>query len=216
VGPHSYMLKKGNEMTLKSTNFPFVFGFALMLYVGFAFVNGFDWSFAESMEIGKEGVKLKSPVLTLATHFLVLILTYIISPEWKHRAVYLRWDHPLPGSRVFTELCAKDSRISHENLIKKYGELPTSPIEQNSLWYKIYQKKQSDKVLLNSHRHWLLFRDIFSISIILFLPSSVYTLWNIGAIKGLIYTVLNIALTISLWICARNTGNRFASNVLAR
>ena len=203
-------------MTLKTKNAPFVFGFVIMLYVGFALMNGFEWSFAESMEIGKEGVKLKSPVLTLSVHLLVLILTYLFSSNWKHRVVYFRWHHPLPGSRAFSELCAKDSRISRKDLISKYGELPSTPDEQNSLWYKIYKEKQSDEVVLNSHGRWLLFRDIFSISIILFLPSSAYTLWHTGAIKGLIYTLLNIALIVVLWVCARNTGNRFACNVLAR
>jgi len=213
---HSCMPRWGNEMTLKTKNAPFVFGFVIILYIGFAFINGFAWSFAESIEVGKEGVKLESPVLTLSVYLLVLILTYLFSSDWKHRIVYFRWHHSLPGSRAFTELCAKDSRISREELISKYGELPSSPDEQNSLWYKIYKEKQFDEVVLNSHGRWLLFRDIFSISVILFLPSSVYTLWHKGAITGLIYTLLNIALVVVLWVCARNTGDRFACNVLAR
>jgi hypothetical protein len=203
-------------MTLKTKNAPFVFGFVIAVYVGFAFINGFDWSFTESMEVGKQGVKLKSPVLTLSVHLLVLILSYLLPSDWKDRVVYFRWHYPLPGSRAFTELCANDSRISREDLINKYGELPTRPDDQNSLWYKIYKEKQSDEVVLNSHRHWLLFRDIFAISIILFLPSSAFTFWHTGAIAGLTYTLLILALIIVLWVCARNTGNRFACNVLAR
>ena len=203
-------------MTLKTKNTPFVFGFVIAVYVGFAFINDFDWSFAETMEIGKEGVKLKSPVLTLSVHLLVLILSYLFPSDWKHRVVYFRWHYPLPGSRAFTELCANDSRISREDLINHYGELPTRPDEQNSLWYKIYKEKQSDEVVVNSHGRWLLFRDIFAISIILFLPSSAFTFWHTGAITGLTYTLLNLALIIVLWVCARNTGNRFTCNVLAR
>lgn len=203
-------------MTLKTRNTPFVLGFVLLVYVAFALMNGFDWSFSDSMEIGKEGIKLKSPVLTMTAHLLVLILTYLFPSDWKYRAVYLRWHHPLPGSRVFTELCAKDIRISSENIVKKYGELPTSPDEQNALWYRIYKEKQSDEVVLNSHGRWLLFRDVFAISIVLFLPSSAFTFWHSGVTTGLTFTILYLALISALWICARNTGIRFTCNVLAR
>lgn len=203
-------------MTLSTKNTPLVLGFVILVYVAFAVLNGFDWSFANSMEVGKEGIKLKSPVLTMAFHFLILILTNVFPSEWKHRAVYLRWNHPLPSSRVFTELCAKDSRISCESLAKLYGVLPTSPAEQNALWYKIYKEKQSDEVVLKSHGRWLLFRDVFAISIVLFLPSSAFTFWYSGSTLGLTFATLYLVLIFSLWFCARNTGNRFVCNVLAR
>lgn len=208
--------KQGINMTLTTKNTPFVLGFIIMVYIGFAFVNGFDRSFADSMEIGQEGIKLKSPVITMALYLLVLILTYVFPSEWKHRAVYLRWHHPLPGSRAFTELCAKDSRISRKNLVKLYGELPTSPAEQNALWYKIYKEKQSDEVVLHSHGRWLLFRDVFAISLVLFLPSAAFTFWYSGGRAGLIFTIISLVLNITLWLCARNTGNSFTCNVLAR
>jgi hypothetical protein len=203
-------------MTLKSKNTPIVLGFVILIYVGFASMNGLSWSFAESMKIGKEGVALESPVLTLAFHLLVLILAYLLPSDWKHRAVYLRWHHPLPGCRVFTELCTKDSRISYESLVKLYGELPTSPSEQNALWYKIYKEKQADEIVLNSHGKWLLFRDIYAISIVLFLPSSAFTFWHSGITKGITFTIFYLTLIVSLWLCARNTGIRFTCNVLAR
>lgn len=203
-------------MTLKTKNTPLVLGFVILVYIGFALLNGFDWSFADSMEIGKEGIKLKSPIITMSFHLLILVLTYVLPSDWKHRAVYLRWHNPLPGNRAFTELCAKDSRISRENLVKLYGELPTSPAEQNALWYKIYKDKQSDEVVSHSHGRWLFFRDVFAISIILFLPSSAFTFWHSGTTTGIIFTMVYLALIFLLWLCAKNTGIRFTCNVLAR
>ncbi len=203
-------------MTLKTKNAPYLIGFVIFMYVGFALVNGFDWSFAKSMEIGKAGLKLKNPVFSLTFYVFVLVLTYLMPSEWKHRLIYTRWHHPLPGSRVFSNLLDKDERVSRQNLVDEFGELPTSADDQNTLWYKIYKTKQTDEVVLNSHGRWLLFRDVFAISIVLFLPLTIFTFWNTGAKAGLTFTLPYLALLGGIWICARNTGERFACNVLAR
>lgn len=179
-------------------------------------MNKLDWSFTKTIEIGKEGVKFNNPVLSVSFYFLALILTYILPPDWKHRIIYLRWVHPLPGSRVFSELLDKDERISQNELIEKYGELPISPNDQNRLWYKIYKQKQTDEVVLNSHGRWLLFRDMFAILIIVLVPSSVFTFWNAGIKNGAVYTIISLFVLIALWISARNAGERFVCNVLAR
>lgn len=203
-------------MTLKTKNVPYLVAFLVIIYIFFAMMNKLDWSFTKTIEIGKEGVKFNNPVLSVSFYFLALILTYILPPDWKHRIIYLRWTHPLPGSRVFSELLDKDERISRNELIEKYGELPTSPNDQNRLWYKIYKQKQTDEVVLNSHGRWLLFRDMFAILIIVLVPSSVFTFWNAGIKNGAIYTIISLFVLIALWISARNAGERFVCNVLAR
>lgn len=203
-------------MTLKTKNSPYLLGFVVLIYIGFAMVNGLDWSFAKSVEISKNGIKFDNPTISITVYILALFLTYLLPSEWKHRLIYLRWRDSLPGCRVFSDLLIKDQRISREALISEYGELPSEANEQNKLWYKIYKSKQSDSVVLNSHGRWLLFRDLFAISIILFLPSISYTFWNIGFMKGLRFMFLYSILLVMSWICARNTGERFACNVLAR
>ena len=70
-------------MTLKTKNTPYIIGFLILLYIGFAIINGLDWSFAETMEFGKNGIKLKNPVLSLLFYIIALILTYILPSEWK-------------------------------------------------------------------------------------------------------------------------------------
>jgi len=186
------------------------------MYVGFALVNGFDWSFAKSMEIGADGLKLKNPVISLAFYIFVPILTYILPSKWKHCLVYLRWHYPLPGNRVFSDILDKDERLSRQDLVNEFGELPISAEDQNALWYKIYKTKQNDIVVLNSHARWLLFRDMFAISIILSLPSTIFTFWNSGVKAGIFFTLLYLVVFGGIWACARNTGERFACNVLAR
>jgi hypothetical protein len=203
-------------ITLKTKNAPFILGYVVVLYVGFAQTNGLDWEFARTMQVGKEGTQLDDPVLSMAFHVLALVLTYLLPSEWKYRLIYLRWRNPLPGSRAFTKLLDSDPRISRQQLANQYGVLPTSAIDQNSLWFKIYKLKQSDEVVWNSHGRWLLFRDMFAISAILFPPSAAFTFWHAGATVGFAFALVYLVLLGSLWICARNTGIRFTCNVLAR
>jgi hypothetical protein len=203
-------------VTLKTKNAPYAVTFTVLYYVGFALANGLNWSFAKSLTIGKDGASLDSPLLSLAFFVLTLILTYLLPSGWKHRLIYTRWTNALPGSRAFTELIDKDERISRHKLVDQYGQLPEQPSEQNVLWYKIYKSKQAEPVVLNSNGRWLLFRDLFAISLILLVPSTVYTFCNSGAAKGFVYLAVALLVVACLFLCARNTGERFACNVLAR
>jgi hypothetical protein len=166
------------------------------------------------MEIHTDVLNAKNPVASITLYILTLILTYILPSEWKHSLIYLRRHNPLPGNRIFSELMAKDARISRQGLEEKYGDLPIIPAEQNALWYKIYKAKQDDKVISNSQGRWLLFRDLFSMSCVLFLPAIIFTFWNSSVQTGITFALIWIMFHLGIWICAHNTGIRFTCNVL--
>ena len=203
-------------MTLKTKNAPYTVAFTILCYVGFALANGLDWSFAQSVSMSNGGLALENPLLSLAFFVLTLVLTYLLPSGWKHRLIYTRWRNPLPGSWVFSELVDRDERISRQELVNQYGHFPEPPAEQNALWYKIYKSKQGDHVVLNSHGRWLLFRDLFAISLVLIVPSTAYTFLHSGAAVGFVFLTCALLVVICMFVCARNTGERFACNVLAR
>ena len=204
-------------MTLKSKNAPFLVGFAIILYLVFAYANGFDWRFATKVEVGQQGVTfVDNPLLSIVFYLAMLVLTYVISSEWKYRLIFMKWRYALPGHRVFTELVEKDSRLSREELAKELGPLPTDPAQQNALWYKTYKEKQNEPVVLHSHGRFLLFRDMFSLCALLFIPSVVVTFLRSGGATGWIVLMVWAGLGILLWASARNAGIRFVCNVLAR
>lgn len=203
-------------MSLKTKNSPYIIVFSIFLYIGFALVNGFNLNIIDKIVISRKGLIVGEPILSLFFYVLSLILNYFLPSEWKNRLIYLRWQNPLPGCRAFTKLAKKDNRISYEDLVAQYGELPENPKDQNILWYKIYKKKQADEVVRDSHGRWLLFRDMFAITFIILVPSAVFTFWYSGIEKGILFALTYCILVLVLWICARNTGNRFACNVLAR
>jgi hypothetical protein len=72
------------------------------------------------------------------------VITEFFDAPMKARLVFWRWTDPLPGARAFSVLVYKDPRIDIAALRAKIGELPTSPREQNSLWYKLYLAVQND------------------------------------------------------------------------
>lgn len=145
-----------------------------------------------------------------------IVLNGLLPTNVKAMIVYTRFKHALPGHRVFGKLGKADSRIRLERIAKKYGKLPRNPIDQNKLWYDIYKKHQDKPVILDSHKKFLLMRDIASLSFIIWLGSVivfaiVYTLKTM-IIFYLIFGAIQFLVTM---ISARNYGNRFACNVLA-
>lgn len=145
-----------------------------------------------------------------------IVLNGLLPSNVKAMIVYTRFKHALPGHRVFSKLGKADSRIRLERIAKKYVKLPRNPINQNKLWYDIYKKHQDKPVIRDSHKKFLLMRDIASLSCIIWLGSMIifvifYTL-KIEIISYLIFGTIQFLVTM---ISARNYGNRFTCNVLA-
>ena len=134
----------------------------------------------------------------------------------KNVIVLWKLRNPLPACRVFTELAQNDPRIDINELREKHGKLPEDPVEQNRLWYKIYESKQNEPIILASHGRWLLFRELGAIALVFLLVSSSASLISSPGTDSAIYSGLLSAQYILLSIAAQNTSKRFACNVLAR
>lgn len=203
-------------MSLKMMNIFVIISYLLLAFIIFLKINNLDLFPSLSIIVLEGRISFSDPVISLAIPIIALLLMNIIPSSIKDKIVYLKWNNPLPGTRIFTSIALKDPRIDLLELASKYGELPTDPNKQNKLWYKIYKTKEKDKVINNSHRFWLLFRDMLSISILLYIPLVVISYILNGLYIGTIYLLSCIILLLFIWISARNAGNRFACNVLAR
>lgn len=145
-----------------------------------------------------------------------IVLNGLLPSNVKAMIVYARFKHALPGHRVFSKLGKADSRIRLERIAKKYVKLPRNPIDQNKLWYEIYKKHQDKPAIRDSHKKFLLMRDMASLSFIIWLGSVIvfvifYTL-KIDVISYLVFGTIQFLVTM---ISARNYGNRFTCNILA-
>ena len=145
-----------------------------------------------------------------------LILSSLISAEYKARLVFWRLRYPLPGSRAFSVHALTDHRIDLEKLRNHVGEFPVSEREQNAKWYRLYRKVDSDPSVVDSHKNYLLFRDIAAMSLLLVpvLPVAMY-LVHVDTPSILISKTWFMGQYLIAALAARSTGIRFVQNVLA-
>jgi hypothetical protein len=182
----------------------------VILEKDFSFINNFYSDF-----ILQKG--FIAAVLSIST----FALNGIISSQFKAKLVFWKIENPYPGCRVFTKLIDKDPRIDKTLLINKYKELPTKPESQNSLWYKIYKNHQYDPMVFNSHRNFLIARDLTALSfsfLIIYTVSFVFMYFSFDISNSWIpfYTIFLISQYIGFSVVARHYGKRFACNVIAK
>lgn len=200
-------------MNLKTRNTTLLIGFVLLNLIIFFAVHGFPWIELTRLS---EGLDIQSPLLAIALHLGVLVLNYFLPEAIKNTVVYWRTNNPLPGTRAFSELGPKDPRINMAELEAQYGTLPTEPLEQNRLWYKIYRGKETDTVVSSSHSRWLLTRDISTIAFELMVLLSIISLVRSIALPSICYSLFLVVQYLLFAIVGQNAGDRFVCNVLAR
>ena len=151
------------------------------------------------------------------TSILTLLINGFYKSEHKYIIVFWKIKNSLPGCRVFTELATKDPRIDYNSLVQKYDPLPTKPEEQNKLWYKILKKHPDDQAILQSHRDFLLFRDLtaitFSLMIIFLLVFVTARIFHFNL--GISYFIIFLLEYLLLVVITRNKAERFVLNVVA-
>ncbi len=160
-------------------------------------------------------ITAKDSVLAAIMPILAIVLSGLFSDTWKARLVFWRWRDPLPGCRVFSELLSTDNRIDKTALATKLGEYPQEADKQNALWFSLYKKQGGMQKVLQSHKIYLLTRDMASISalFVIFFPIGVFaqnSKWQSTAI----YAAALLSQYVLIAISARNYGNRFVLNVL--
>lgn len=146
---------------------------------------------------------------------LVFVLNGQLPPDVKARLVFWRWKDPLPGCRAFTKHGKSDARVNMGALTQRHGQLPSSPREQNQLWYKLYKEFQEDISVKSSHQSFLLSRDMAAMEFLFLILTGVPAIfisvwpWNTAYFFLLVFTYFIMA------NLARNHGIRFVTNVLA-
>lgn len=152
-----------------------------------------------------------------AAGLLITVLNALVSSDLKATLVFWKWRYALPGHRSFSQYAPSDTRISLPKLSKMFkGNLPTLPAEQNAAWYKLFKTVQSNSVISDSHKTFLLLRDYTSISVLLTLtlaPAAFMMLENKHV--GFAYGGLLLLQYLIVRQAAANVGVRMVTNVLA-
>lgn len=158
---------------------------------------------------------MKSSILAAAP-VCVLLLTSLLSSEQKASLVFFRWRHAYPGHRAFSDIGPRDSRFRMEDLRANVGEFPHEPADQNALWFRLYKKVESDTTVSESHRNFLLFRDLAAMSLLM-IPVAIVASLLAGISVSQMIAIGAIFLTqfIVTALAAKHSGTRMVMNVLA-
>ena len=151
-----------------------------------------------------------------AASLLVVGLTRFFSDTVKARLVFLRWNNPLPGTRVFSEYIDADPRIDKKRLEAKIGTFPSEPNDQNATWYRLYRSIESQPDAKHVHRDYLFTRDCACIIVLLFIALLPFALASFSSVSAaLAFGGILAAEYFFVRIAAVNSAKRLVTTVLA-
>ncbi len=117
------------------------------------------------------------------------------------------------GGRVESDA---DSRIDLSRLKASIGEFPTDPVDQNTLWYRLYRKCQNEPSVVSALKDYLLGRDLAVVSLLFLVGGTIMLLGSIGfAASTGWFVVITAAEYLVFSHVARVQGVSLVTNVLA-
>ena len=149
-------LKKGNIPTI---TLYLIWNVALFLVLSNETSGSWD-----SIKGHMEKLKAKDSLLSLLMPLVLTVTSGFLPASWKAILVFWKIKNPLPGSRVFTSLSKYDPRIDQSLLTTLIGKVPATPQDENALWYRWYKEVQDKLIVQESHKQFLLNRDLAAIS----------------------------------------------------
>ena len=205
-----------NDKSLKTKNYPTLIGF--IIWLCFLLITFLTVPNHIIFQLGTLISKTETGnILYLSIFpFLIIIINGILPSNIKAVLVFFRFKNVLPGHRVFSKLIKKDPRIESSKLFDLIGYKPITPSDQNKTWYSIYKKHESVPFIRESHRVFLLTRDMTAIAF-LFIPIGISILILFKLDLGVIikFFILSLIQFVIIALVANNYGQRFALNVLA-
>jgi hypothetical protein len=203
------------EKYLKKWNLPYVILFVLLNVALFLALRNYGPDFWEDLHQRVLDLKSKDSLFQIALPLIIGVAGGILRSSWKEVLVFWRLENPLPGCRVFTELAKSDPRIDMNELEAELAPLPEEPKAQNSKWFKLYKQMEEEITVKESHKQYLLYRELTGISglFLLFGPIALIFIgvpvWNVG-----VYAAITLSEFVVCSIIAQNHGKRFVCNVL--
>ena len=171
-------------------------------------LTGFVFTQASLTKLAQSAL-VRGILLAAAGPLIAVFLNDLLPSNAKASIVFWRFKDALPGHRAFSEHVEADPRIDMVALKKKIGEFPQSPRDQNTRWYQLFQKYQSNVIVSDAHKRFLLFRDSSSLTLLILVIAGIAAVLS-GVPLGL-QAILAGGLAIQfLWLAlsARNTGIR--------
>lgn len=145
------------------------------------------------------------------------VVNGLLTAGTKARLVFLRWHYPLPGCRAFSKLAQSDPRIDLDRLRQAVGgKFPEKPRAQNAAWRLLLDAAEDEPKVLQSHRDFLLTRDLTGLAAIVLVVFGAIGLAFAPTWKVAIFYVVGLAAQyLVMRQAASNYGSRFVCTVMA-
>lgn len=185
------------------------------IFVIYLVLTGFAFTQASLTELA-QSADVRRILLATAGPIIAVFLNDLLPSNAKASIVFWRFKDALPGHRAFSEYAEADPRINMAVLKKKIGEFPQSPRDQNTCWYRLLQAHQSNVIVGDAHKRFLLFRDSSSLTLLILVIVGIAT--ALPGVRLALQSMLIGGLAAQfLWLSlsARNTGIRLVQSVLA-
>jgi hypothetical protein len=202
------------EPYLKGKNAAYLWSFVGINVAIFLCMLVNHWLSIDTLDQSWHRVTLKNGIFAAAIPTVAVVLAGILGASAKARLVFWRWRNP--GCRVFSGLLKTDPRLDATALRAKLGKFPTGAKAQNALWFGIYKRHRAKLRVLESHKHYLLTREMTAIAaaFLVLLSAGIMLRPPDAKVTGL-YVLALIVQYLLVASAARNYGNRFVLNVLS-
>ena len=160
---------------------------------------------------------ITSGSIALLIGMVTTIINGQIDNDLKDILVFKRFRDPLPGNRAFSKYARQDPRVDMNVLCQKYKNLPSKAGKaQNKVWYKFYQKHQTNRSVIDANRDFLLTRELTGLSAIFSAAFGIGSLFLFEDKRlALSYFIILLMIFFLISNAARNYGIRLVQNVLA-
>lgn len=199
-------------MDLKTINTP-ILGTVLFINAAFALavIEHGSLASAWSSLVALQADFVAPTVACVLSGVIALQMTSIA----KARIVFLRWNHPLPGSQAFGPHLESDPRIDIAMLRQRIGEFPNDPIEQNRLWYALFRRVETEPSVAQAHRAYLLYRDWTVLALFTLIGVGSYVAVTSDSASGWFYIAIMLAQVLMTRNAASISGKRLVTSTLA-
>lgn len=154
------------------------------------------------------------PVLYLP----IYIINNLFSREWKYKILYPRNESHQFAYGIFTRLknhdIDYDSELIDVDLILKNHVKPKTEVEEDNLWYKIYNKHRYDNKIYQQNRQFLFCRD--SMATVLIITPIFSILAELFGFSSLILVIVLVGIFefIIFWFLARKQNGILVLSIL--
>jgi hypothetical protein len=199
----------------KKQNFTIIMIYIIWCISLFIFFVKVDTLTLKNLEITFYSINIKNGLIYSLVPIFSLLVNGLISNRIKSIIIFWRFKDSLPGSRAFSKYSKMDPRINYDNLLMKMGKFPVSPKEQNSTWYRIFKERENKTQIFNSHKNYILSRDIAIITFTFLIVMIINMFSSISITRKLILLGLFFMKYIVFVISTQNYAKRFICNVIS-